>query len=153
MDPSKENPGDVNLLVFDARKLREVVKAIREQPELTGRELLRLKHERDTLTARLDEVAAMMRPLQESYVCALRALSPQSYNPAEDKALADVNRAGAERLEELRKQIEPLQAVWQKSVAARDAREYLHLVLEECLKLADLVTYSRAIEKGQPPTA
>ncbi|MDS0850506.1 hypothetical protein [Burkholderia cenocepacia] len=132
MDTIKANPDDVNFLVFDARKLRKAVKAVQEQPKLAGRELLKLKHERDTLTACFDEVVSMMRTL-------------------EDKTLADFNKAGADRLEALRGQIEPLHATWQKWVAARDAREYLHLVLEECLKLADLVTYSRAIEKGQTP--
>lgn len=79
MDPIKANPGDVNLLVFDARKLREAVKAIQGQPKLTGRELLQMKHERDTLTACFDEVTAMMRTL-------------------EDKTLADFNKAGADRV-------------------------------------------------------
>ncbi|QTD91289.1 hypothetical protein [Burkholderia anthina] len=145
MDPMKANPGDVNLRVFDAKKLREAVKAIQEQPKLTGRELLQMKHERDTLTACFDEVTAMMQPLHESYVRLLQTLGPE--------ALSDFNNAGGDRLDTLRKQIEPLQETLQKSVVARDARAYLHLVLEECLKLADLVTYSRGIEKGGPPKA
>lgn len=153
MDSIKANPGDVNLSVFDMRKLREAVKAIQEQPKLNWRESLKLEQERDKLTACFDEVTAMMRPLEEAYVRTRRKLGPKDYDPTEDKALADVNKAGTARHAELLKRIEPLHATCQKVYAARDARMHLHLVLEECLKLADLVTYSRGIEKGGPPKA
>ncbi|MEY1593807.1 hypothetical protein AB3K92_33895 [Burkholderia sp. Bmkn7] len=151
MEPIKANPDDVNLSVFDARKLREAVKAIQEQPRLNWWELLKLEHERDMLMARFDEVTTMMRPLEESYVRTRRKLGPKSYDPTEDKALQDVNKAGTARHEELLKRIEPLHATGKKAVAARNARDYLHLVLAECLKLADLITHSRTIEKGEQP--
>ena len=153
MDPSKANPGDVNLSVFDARKLRAAVKAIHEQPKLTRDALRKLEYERDTLMACFDEVSAMMQPLEESYVRARRKLDPKNYDPTEDKALADVNKAGGARREELLKRIEPLHATWKKAVAAREARTHLYGVLAECLKLADLLAISSAIEKGEPPKA
>ncbi|ELW9448953.1 hypothetical protein KDW19_15885 [Burkholderia cenocepacia] len=153
MDPIKANPGDVNLSVFEARKLREAVKAIHEQPRLSRWELLKLERERDKFMACFDEVAAMMRPLEESYVRARRKLGPKDYDPTEDKALRDVNKAGVDRLEALGKRLEPLHATWQKAVAAQDARSYLSSVFVECLKLVDLVSVSSAIEKGEPPKA
>ncbi|WP_234745292.1 hypothetical protein [Burkholderia sp. WTPI3] len=153
MDPIKANPGDVNLLVFDARKLREAVKAIQEQPKLTRGALRNLEHERNTLMACFDEVSAMMQPLEESYVRARRKLGLKNYDPTEDRALAEVNKAGTARHTELLKRVEPLHATWKKAVAAREARTYLSGVLEECLKLADLVAASSAIEKGELPKA
>lgn len=148
MKPIKANPGEIDFAVFDTRKLQEAVRAIQEQSKLSRDALWKLEHERDTLMACFDEVVAMMQPQEESCVRARRKLGPKSYGPIEDRALQDVNKAGGDRQEVLLKRIEPIHATWQKAVAARHARTYLYGALEECLKLAELITLSLEIEKG-----
>ncbi|MBG0862632.1 hypothetical protein [Burkholderia sp. 9779_493] len=136
----------INFSLFDPKKLRKAVDALREQPRLTYAEFQKLEHEQKVLHARFDELAKMMQPLEESYVRARRKLGPKPYDPTTDKALQDVNQSGLERMRELRSQLEQGHAIWTKVVAAREARAHLMRVIGECNKLTDLWVISRRIE-------
>ncbi|WP_175735754.1 hypothetical protein [Burkholderia ambifaria] len=136
----------INFSLFDPKKLRKAVDALRDQPRLTYAEFQKLEHEQKVLHARFDELAKMMQPLEEAYVRARRKLGPKPYDPTTDKALQDVNQSGLERMRDLRSQIEQGHAIWMKVTAARDAREHLIRVVDECGKLAELWVISRRIE-------
>ncbi|KVO21404.1 hypothetical protein WJ74_02910 [Burkholderia ubonensis] len=139
----------IKFSLFDPKKLRKAADAIRDQPRLTCAEFQKLEHDQKVLHARFDELAKMMQPLEESYVRARRKLGPKPYDPTTDKALQDVNQSGLERMRELRSQLEQGHAVWMKVIAAREAREHLYRVIDECGKLADLWVISQRIENPQ----
>lgn len=136
--------------LFDPKKLRKAVDAIRDQPRLTREDVRTLEHERDVLMARFDEVSKMMEPLEAAYVRARRKIGPMPYDPTTDKALNDVNKEGSERHRELLRQIEQRHAIWMKVAGAREARSHLAGMLAECLKLVDVMNRSIAIENGGP---
>ena len=136
----------INFSLLDPKKLRTAVDALRDQPRLTYAEFQVLEHEKKILHARFEEVSKMMEPLEAAYVRARRKLGPKPYDPTTDTALQDVNKEGGERLRKLLAQIEQRHAIWKRVVAAREARDHLWRVVEECAKLAELWVISWRIE-------
>jgi hypothetical protein len=136
---------DINYALFGAKRVQSAVEDLRAQPKLTRAQFVELKHKRDILMARFDEVTKIMQPLEESYIRARRKLGP-NYDPTRDKALQDVNKAAGERYEQLLGEIEPLHETWKKVVAAREAWTYLEEVLRECRKLCTTIKQSVDLE-------
>ncbi|QTO47057.1 hypothetical protein [Burkholderia latens] len=143
------NQDAINFSLFDPKKLRKAVEAIREQPRLTYTEFQKMEHEQNVLHARFEEVSKMMAPLEAAYVRARRKLGPKPYDPTTDTALQDVNKEGAERHRELLAQIEQRHAIWKKVIASAEARDYLNRLVEECGKLAEMWLVSRRILEPQ----
>lgn len=99
------------------------------------------------LTARFDEVTTIREPLEEAYVSARRRVDI-NYDPDKDKKLREVNKAAGERYEQLLTQLEPLRETWLKVAAAKEAQYYLLSVLDECLKICDILVTLRDAERG-----
>lgn len=138
---------DINYSLFVANTIKASVEAIEARPKISRVEFIELRHKKEILSARFEEVSTIMQPLEASYITARRKLDPANYNQNNDKTLQIVNAAGSDRHERLLNELEPLHETWKRVVAARNSRAYLIAVLNEVMKLITIMQHSEDMEE------